>query len=326
MSKLDRLKAVELHDVWPHEASDFTPWLAEEESLELLGETLGMDLELEGQEEKVGDFHADILCRNAEDGSRVLIENQLERTDHTHLGQILTYAAGLNAHTVVWIAKKFRAEHRAALDRLNEITNENFQCFGIEVKLWRIGDSARAPQFEIVSSPNDWSRAVRASKDLSERERQNIKLWTALLDSDSMKGIQLQLPKPGKWDSLGFSIGRGDFNMDAYLRTQKKEIGVRLYLSGKNAKAHFHLLQKEQTEVEQEFGEPLEWLENPENKHSRIFLRKENTDPRDETDWPNQHKWFAAKLESLDQAFRQRIKALNAADWAPPEDGDNDDD
>ena len=296
MSKLGRLQAVELHDAWPREASDFTPWLAKEENLALLGETLGMDLELERKEVKVGDFKADILCRNAEDESLVLIENQLERTDHTHLGQILTYAAGLDAHTVVWIAKEFRAEHRAALDRLNEITNENFQCFGIEVKLWRIEDSASAPQFEIVSSPNDWSLAVRASKDFSEKDRQNIKFWTALLDSMTEKDSRLQFPRPKKKNHLRFSIGKGGFSNDAYLRAKEKKIGVYLYLSGKNAKAHFHLLQKQQTEVEREFGEPLEWLKQPKYEYSKIAIRKKDTDPGDETDWPNQHKWLCRKI------------------------------
>ena len=184
MSKeLSRLEEVELREIWETEAQHFTPWLAQEENLALLGKTLGMELELEAQEINVGDFRADILCKN-EDSSRVLIENQLERTDHNHLGQILTYSAGLDIHTVIWIAKEFREEHRAALDRLNEITNENFQCFGIEVKVWQIGDSARAPQFEIVSSPNNWHREVShdteraVSKDLSETQRQQEKFWT----------------------------------------------------------------------------------------------------------------------------------------------------
>lgn len=328
MLKLDRLQPVEIRDIWPNEATDFTPWLAEEENLTLLGETLGMELELEGQELNVGDFRADILCRNAVDGSRILIENQLERTDHNHLGQILTYSAGLDIHTVIWIAKEFREEHRAALDRLNEITDENFQYFGIEVKVWQIGDSARAPQFEIVSKPNDWNRAVSrdtervVSEDLSERQLQNIKFWTALRDYMIEKDSQLRFPRPGQDSFLIFSIGRSGFNMDPYFRTQKKAIGISLYASGKNATAHFYLLKEQQAEVEKEFGEPLEWEELPGRKSSRISLRKEDTDPGDETDWSNQYEWFASKLELFDKVFRPRVKALNAADWAPEAEDD----
>lgn len=125
IKNLSRLEEVELREIWPDEAQNFTPWLAEEDNLNLLAETLGLQLELEAQEINVGDFRADVLCKN-EDDSWVLIENQLEETDHDHLGKILTYSSGLDAHTVIWVAKKFRDEHRAALERQNEITDERF--------------------------------------------------------------------------------------------------------------------------------------------------------------------------------------------------------
>ena len=328
MLKLDRLQPVELRDIWPNEAIDFTPWLAEEENLTLLGETLGMELELEGQELDVGDFRADILCRDAVDGSRVLIENQLDRTDHSHLGQILTYSAGLDIHTVIWIAREFREEHRAALDRLNEITDEHFQYFGIEVKAWQIGNSARAPQFEIVSKPNDWNRTVSrdthraVSKELSEIQLQREKFWTILRDYMVQKGSSIKCPKPSPWSFLIFSIGRTNFSMEVWQSHQNKENGIRLYTSGQNAKAHFHLLAEHRQEIEKEFGEPLEWAELPNSKSSRISLRKKDLDPTDEADWPNQHEWLLSKLELFDQVFRARIKVLNADDWKPSEDED----
>ena len=138
---LGRLERVELRDIWLSEASDFTPWLARKENLEILGQTLGMiDLELEAQERPVGPFRADILCKDIETNRWVLIENQLERTDHNHLGQLLTYASGLEAVTIVWIAARFTEEHRSTLDWLNRITDESFRFFGLEVEHWRIGD------------------------------------------------------------------------------------------------------------------------------------------------------------------------------------------
>ena len=211
--KLSRLEEVGLREVWPDEAQDFTPWLAEEENLTLLGKTLDMELELEAQEIYVGDFRADILCRN-EDGSRVLIENQLEKTDHDHLGKILTYSAGLNVHTIIWIAREFRDEQLAALDQLNEITDERFRYFGIEIKVWQIGNSARAPQFEIVCSPNNWSRTVSrdtertVNKNLSETQQLKKKYWSALRDSMDDKDTQVKWQKPGHWNTQNFSIGR----------------------------------------------------------------------------------------------------------------------
>ena len=140
---------------------DFTPWLAMEENLALLGESLGIALELDSVEKSVGPFSADILCRDPINDHWVLIENQLEQTDHTHLGQIITYAAGLDAVTIVWIASRFVEQHRAALDWLNEITAEGTNFFGLEIELWRIGDGTQlAPKFNVVSKPNAWSKQV----------------------------------------------------------------------------------------------------------------------------------------------------------------------
>ena len=153
MEELGELIKVPLREFWEGEASDFTPWLADEENIGLLGDTIGVELEVEAQERNVGPFRADILCKDISTDNWVLIENQLEPTDHTHLGQLLTYAAGLNAVTVVWIAESFTNEHRAALDWLNKITAEGFSFFGLEIELWRIGDSPIAPKFNVVSHP-----------------------------------------------------------------------------------------------------------------------------------------------------------------------------
>jgi hypothetical protein len=135
----------------------------------LLAEMLGLALELEAIERPVGPFRADILCKDLHTGSWVLIENQLERTDHTHLGQILTYAAGLSATVVVWISGGFTPEHRAAMDWLNTISGDDFAFFGVEVELWKIGGSPPAPRFNIVSKPNDWRRAVAKSAHCAAR-------------------------------------------------------------------------------------------------------------------------------------------------------------
>jgi len=327
--KLSRLEAVELRDIWPKEDADFTPWLAEEENLILLGKELDMDLEFEAQEISVGKFQADILCKNTVDDSWVVIENQLERTDHKHLGQILTYSAGLNAYTVIWIAEEFEQEHISALDWLNEITHERFRCFGIEIKVWQIGDSNCAPQFDIVCKPNDWIRTVNretqqaVEKDASELKQLQKKFWTELRDYMIRKdnSVKLHTPKPS--NHINASIGKSNFGISAYMDKQNKRIRVALYIGGSDAEAHFYLLKEEQKEVENEFGESLEWEERPTRKEKYIFLSKSDTDPTDETDWQNQYKWLAAKIEKFDEVFRPRIKVLNAADWEPLEDEDD---
>lgn len=155
-----KLERVDLRDIWGHEASGFTPWLARDENLAELGQTIGVKLELVGQERDIGPFRADILCKDSLTQNYVIIKSQLENTNNTHLGQILTYAAGLGAKTVVWVAKQFTEEHRAALDWLNNISKEDFEFFALEIELWRIGESPAAPKFNVVSKPNEWQRVV----------------------------------------------------------------------------------------------------------------------------------------------------------------------
>lgn len=181
-SELGRLERVDLREAWKSEPEDFTPWLAEERNLRLLGEALGMTLQLEAVEKSVGPFSADILCKEPQTEQWVLIENQLEQTDHTHLGQIITYSAGLNAVTVIWIARKFVEQHRAALDWLNEITTEATNFFGVEVELWRIGDSPLAPKFNLVSKPNAWSKQI--PKAAAEGEQ-----WTRERFLDELRSL-----------------------------------------------------------------------------------------------------------------------------------------
>lgn len=318
--KLSRLEEVELREIWDTEAQDFTPWLAEEDNLTLLGETLGMELELEAQEIKVGDFRADILCKN-KDGARVLIENQLEETDHSHLGQILTYAAGLDVHTVIWIAKKFKDDHRAALDKLNEITDRQFRYFGIEIKVWQIGDSAHAPQFHIISSPNNWSRNTHSTvtKNLSETESQRYKYWTEFQNYMIQQGSQLQLPEPTARHFFDIRIGTAGTPIRAWVY-RNECIGVTLNLGHKKAKTNFLSLKEQGDEIENQLGEPLEWEEKPNQNDSRITLRKGNTDSTNETDWHNQHEWLATKVEQFYQIFKPRIDEFKKSDRGVPED------
>ena len=184
--ELGKLERVDLRTIWESENVDFTPWLAKEENLEMLGETIGISLELEATEKNVGLFRADILCKNMGDDSKeswVLIENQLERTNHTHIGQLLTYAAGLDAVTIVWVASKFTEQHRATLDWLNKITDEEFQFFGLEVEAWKIGDSLAAPKFNVISKPNNWSKSISHGArtinegELGETKAMQLRYW-----------------------------------------------------------------------------------------------------------------------------------------------------
>ena len=318
-----RLEKVDLRAAWQSEAGDFTPWLAQPDNIALLGEAIGLELEVEAQEKDVGPFRADILCKETADGHWVLVENQLERTDHGHLGQLLTYAAGLNAVTIVWISAKFTEEHRAALDWLNDITDERFNFFGLEVELWRIGDSLAAPNFNVVSKPNDWTRSVteatrRISEGaLTETKELQLRYWTALKDLLEARGSSVRFPNPRPAHWLDCSVGRSFAALVPTVNSRAKLIGVEIYLKPPGAKTFFHVLGQDKNAIEAELGEPLDWQELPTKKGSRIALYKEDADPLDEADWANQHIWLADTLERFDRAFRPRIKQLDAADWQP---------
>lgn len=321
MADLSRLESVDLRDIWKTEDQHFTPWLAREENLSVLGRAIGLDLELEAQEKNVGPFRADILCRDTSDDSWVLIENQLERTDHGHLGQLLTYASGLNTVTIIWVAANFSEEHRAALDWLNEITEDRFKFFGLEVELWRIGDSLAAPKFNIASKPNDWSRSVsKAARRISEGElnpanANYLKYWTAFVDF-AQQHFNIQKPQKASaqhWSTV--AIGRSGFHMSALGATRAEWIAVELTMDNEYAKPYFHQLHADRKNIEDELGFEVEWLELPDKKTSRIRCYKKGMNPMDQDNWPEHFAWFQEKLEAFDRVFRQRIRILNADDW-----------
>lgn len=156
---LGRLKEVPARSIWTNEARHFTPWLLA--NADGLGEALGIELELTSAEHAVGGYSLDLIGRDLTNDAVLIVENQLEGTDHSHLGQILTYAAGTGASTIVWLATSFREEHRQALDWLNEQTAEDIHFFGVQISLVRIGDSVPAPLLTVVAKPNDWQKQVR---------------------------------------------------------------------------------------------------------------------------------------------------------------------
>ena len=321
---LGKLLKIELRDIWMSESSDFTPWLAREENLLTLGETLGLELELEAQERSVGPFRADILCKDIGTNAWVLIENQLERTDHSHLGQLLTYASGLEAVTIIWIAARFTEEHRSTLDWLNRITDETFRFFGVEVELWRIGDSPAAPRFNVVSKPNNWNKLVtQAARAIDESELSDIRAlqlayWGALGDVLMAKGGPLareRRPQPQSW--MSYAIGRSGFGLNASMSRPKRQIRAELYISNPHAKAFFSLLRQQKTEIETELGYTLDWDELPEGKDTRISTPLNDIDLENREDWIRQHDWLVTRLNQFYRVFVNRIKKLDANTWKP---------
>lgn len=309
---LGRLERVDLRDVWLSEAANFTPWLAADENIALLGDAIGIELEVEAQEKNVGPFRADILCKDTASSNWVLIENQLERTDHSHLGQLLTYASGLHAVTIVWIAERFTDEHRGALDWLNEVTREDINFFGLEIELWKIGDSAVAPKFNVVSKPNDWTRSIIIDPvELTETKKLQFDYWTEFHKCLTARGSMIRgtKPRPQHWNN--FSVGRSDFGLVTFANTRDQRIGVHLVCKGEHAKPHFQQLEAQKGALEAELG-PLEWRPLPDRKESQIGVRRHETDPSDKQRWPDQHEWLVQTLERFHRVFSRKLQQLES--------------
>lgn len=318
---LGTLCRVDVRDAWQSEATDFTPWLALAPNLQLLGETIGLQLELEAVERNVGPFRADILCKEVGSDRWILIENQLEKTDHTHMGQLITYAAGLDAVTIVWIASEFRPEHRAALDWLNSVTGTDIHFFGMEVELWKIGASALAPKFNVVCQPNDWSKTVKLDPviDLGKSETQKLQLrfWTAFREHLERQSSTLRPPKASARNWMSFAMGSSGFSIAALCsfwnnasnEWNKGELRAEFNLIGDKAKSTYPQLEAEKSAIEAELGRPLIW--NTTGGIIRLQFRRD-ADLEDESQWPQYFAWLQEHLEQLNRTFRSRIAQLTA--------------
>lgn len=311
--KLGKLKKVNLRDQWKKEDTDFTPWLAHEDNIELLSETIGVELEVQGQEENVGPFRADILCMDTVNNHYVLIENQLEKTDHTHLGQLMTYAAGLDAVSIIWIAQKFTEEHRAALDWLNRITDDTFNFFGIEIELFKIGDSLAAPLFNLVSKPNDWAKSVRksaSSQNLTDTKLLQLEYWIAFKDfmEESGSKIKIHKPQPQHWTDM--AIGRSGYHLSATVNTRDDTLNIWLNITGSNAKENYDKLFSTSKEKSLSvISQSLLWNRMDDKKQSAIILTTKGQ-LSNKSNWNSQFEWFKENLEAFTSFFKPIIKNL----------------
>ena len=304
---LGELKSVPLREVWEKEDQHFTPWLAE--NIGILGDAIGMTLEVEAQEKMVGTFRADILCQDEDNGEKVLVENQVEKSNHKHLGQIITYAAGLRAKTIVWIAREFADEHRAALDWLNANTGDGLRFFALEVQLWRIGTSQPAPKFNVVVRPNDWSKNVRASEggELSDVRSRYFRYWSAFVDAH---GEQISLGKrAARAQSYhNFTVGRSGVKISTSIKSDGKLLQVQFRMVKKNAGEIYEPLAAQKSAIGRELaGITLHWEAPTPDKQRAYISTSKDADIADESDWKNQHKWFADMVLKFNSVFSKRV-------------------
>jgi hypothetical protein len=318
--RIGRLQAIDLRQVWPSEPYSFTPWLAEPDNLQFLAESLDLPgLELVRTEHPVDSFSADIVARIVDSDHYVLIENQLERTDHLHLGQVLTYAPRFDARVVVWVAREFTDAHRAALDWLNRITGENYAFFGVELRAVRIGDSDPAPLFDIVVKPNEWAKiaqtAAEAQQGLSDYAASNLEFWAPFHDRlAAAAGPMRKATKPLKDSNYWAPLAENGRGYISAWRSQSRRphVGVFPGLYNAGAAEAWERLQLRREELDQRFGEPLEWSANKQGSVFKISVPPFYS-PTGQENWPAQHEWLVEKMKKMDEVFRQPVlEALTA--------------
>ena len=305
--ELGRLEAVEVREVWKHEAHDFTPWLLDH--ADHLAETLGIDLELEEAEHPVGGFSLDLVGRDLTHDAVLIVENQLDGTDHSHLGQILTYSAGTDASTIVWIATSFREEHRQAVDWLNEQTRENVRFFGIEITVVRIGHSPPAPLFRVVAQPNNWQKQVRnatRSRKAGSKSALYERFWTLYLDrlrSERPEWSNARTPATQNWMDFPSPIKGIRLNP---CFGQGTRIRHELYIDTGDADANqaiFDHFQLHREQFEAAYGRPVEWEELPTARACRIAEYYPDADVAYEDRHEEFISWFLDSGERLRRAI-----------------------
>ena len=294
------------------EQHEFTPWLANEENIGKLADAIGLELQVEGIEIPVGPFAADILAKDSS-GRFVVIENQFGKTDHDHLGKILTYAATLGATSIVWIAERFTDEHHKAIEWLNEHSSDDLGLYAVEIELWKIDQSKPALRFNVLSEPTEITRqatAIKSAGPISDAQKLQLEFWTQFRNKLLERKVvsSAQAPRPQYWFDV--ALGRSYIHLSNTANTTDGRIGVRVYISNKIADAALPQLMAEREAVEAEIGEQLQWNPNP-NSSDKIIVLSRDADLDDRTKWPEYISWLVERVDKFKKAFGPRVKKLN---------------
>jgi hypothetical protein len=315
MPEFAPLKSQDVREYWEHEAEDFTPWLADEvrdEPVSELEDTLGLELEVKQEEKRVGRYSVDILAEVVEDSRKVVIENQLESSDHDHLGKSIAYASGVDADIIVWVAPRFYDEHRDAIQWLNENSREGVDLFAVRLEVWRIGDSEPAVRLNPVVEPSEWKeKAQRSEDDLTETQELREEYWTEFRDLIEEKNTPLSARKPFPEYYYNLSIGKTGFELLFTIKVSENELGVGLVIQD-DAEAYAELAE-DQEEIDANFDDKLDWQEPEETRtgkeRSRIMLTKD-ADVTDEERWDDYLEWMLENGEQFHGVFYDRLQQL----------------
>lgn len=319
MVSLGTIERVDLRDVWPNEAQDFTPWLAN--NLDKLGEALGLDLQLQSNEAPVGSFSLDVLAQVVGSDRPVIIENQLEATNHIHLGQLLTYAAGYDAYAAVWLVREFRDEHRQALDWLNQRTGDDTQFFGVVVEAWSIDNSRPAPHFRVVAMPNDWQKqAISAGPGDSGSQNAsgeaNREFFQSLIDTlrEEHNYTNARKPTSHRGRALNFYSFSSGFR-SIYFRASfpRNKASVEVYIDTENSEANdllFAQLEERKSQIETEIGQPLEWDSKIDRRAVSIGVSRDGSVDDASDVLEELQAWMVERLLTFKRVFTPHLQEL----------------
>lgn len=285
--QLGKLIEVPVRDLWKHEQYDFSKWIAQPENIELLNDILGLTLIDVDREVYVGSYRCDIVAQDEATGAKVIIENQLEPSNHDHLGKIITYASGLDASVIVWIVTSAREEHKSAIEWLNNNTNQNANFFLIELHAYKIGDSLAAPKFEIVERPNDFiklSKAKNGKSELNHSQASRLEFWSIFNDVIAERGKPFNIRKASTDHWYSVSIGTTDAYISVTLVNKDKAAGVELYIP--DNKMLFDKLKEHKSEIEKQLQLKLDWQRLDNKKASRIIHKIGGLDFNDHSNYP----------------------------------------
>jgi hypothetical protein len=316
--QLGELEEVDLRTYWKNEALDFTRWLSLPENLAILSEELGIEgIRLIQSEARTGKYNADILAEDEKD-NRIIIENQLESTNHDHLGKIITYASGHDAKTIIWIVEEVEDEHKKAIEWLNDHTDDDINFFIIKMELWKIGDSLPAPKFHIITQPNEWAKSIKDTTGMSEpteTKLMQLEFWKKFMEfsKNNKSTLRLKKPRPQHWYTV--AIGSSIAYLSFTINTQQNTVGCELYIP--REKSLFTELMKKKDQIEKEVGQSLEWMELANKKASRIKISKDS-DIENAEGWNRDFGWLKEKGELFQRVFQKYMKEAKAIEVITP--------
>ena len=305
--ELGKLKEVNIRKVWGHEQYGFSAWLAKDENIKELGDVLGLSLTNIETEKFVGNYRCDILCKDELTDKVVLIENQLEPTNHDHLGKIITYGSGLDASVIVWIVESARDEHASAIEWLNKHTDENISFFLIEVHAYQIGNSVPAPQFKVVEQPNDFAKTIKAitkNNVVNESMSKRLEFWTQFNEIvEKRKPFNKRKPTTDHWYSIAIGSSRCHISIDLINRENK--IRVNLWIS--DDKALYDELFKNKEKISAQFDYKIEWHRLDNKKASYICTFIEGLDFDNPENYNNLMNEIIDKVIEFRKVFKEYI-------------------